>query len=107
MSNPRVTQADAEGLRAHLQGNDLVMVDFWAEWCAPCRAVAPMLERLVGEFPEVRVVKVDAQAHKDVLETYGVRSLPTLQLYKGGQKVEQLTGKVPYELMRRAVRKAA
>lgn len=107
MSNARIEHADAESLKVHLQSEGLVMVDFWADWCAPCRALAPMLDRLSNEFPDVRVVKVDAEAHKELLETYGVRSLPTLQLYKNKEKVEQLTGKVPYEFMRRAVLTAA
>lgn len=103
MANNRVVETDAEGLKTHLQSDGLVMVDFWAAWCAPCKVVAPMLERLAIEFPNVRVVKVDAEAHKDILEGYGVRSLPTVQLYKNQSKLEQLVGKVPYELMRRAV----
>lgn len=107
MSTNRVVAADATGLKAHLQSTGLVMVDFWAAWCAPCKAMAPMLDRLAIEFPDLRVVKVDAEAHKEVLEAYGVRSLPTLQLYRNQGKLEQLVGKVPYELMRRAVIKAA
>lgn len=106
MANDRIMATDPEGLKTHLESDGLVLVDFWAAWCAPCRVVAPMLDRLVGEFPNVRVVKVDAEAHKDVLEAYGVRSLPTLQLYKNSQKVDQLTGKVQYEMIRRTVRNA-
>ncbi len=107
MTSQRIVETDAEGLKTHLQSPGLVMVDFWAAWCAPCRAMAPMLERLTLEFPHVRVVKVDAEAHKDLLEAYGVRSLPTLQLFKNQSKLEQLVGKVPYELMRRAILAAA
>ncbi|WP_353093194.1 thioredoxin family protein [Methylibium sp.] len=107
MTTHRVVEADAEELKVHLQSSGLVMVDFWAAWCAPCRAMAPMLDRLAIEFPDVQVVKIDAEAHKEVLETYGVRSLPTLQLYRHQSKLEQLIGKVPYELMRRAVLDAA
>lgn len=99
----RVVDTDAEGLKAHLQRSGLVMVDFWAAWCAPCKVVAPMLDRLAIEFPDVRVVKVDADAHKDILESYGVRSLPTLQLYRNGTRLDQLMGKVPYEFIRRSV----
>ncbi|CAN7497764.1 thioredoxin family protein [Acidovorax sp. LjRoot118] len=107
MANDRIIAADPQGLKSQLQGNGLVLVDFWAAWCAPCRVVAPMLDRLVGEFPGVRVVKIDAETHKEVLDTYGVRSLPTLQLYSDSRKVDQLTGKVQYEMIRRAVGKAA
>lgn len=103
----RVVETDAEGLKAQLQGSGLVMVDFWAAWCAPCKVIAPMLDRLAIEFPNVRVLKVDAEAHKDILDAYGVRSLPTLQLYRNGSKLDQLTGKVPYEFIRRSVLNAA
>jgi thioredoxin 1 len=103
MEGVQVVHADGEALQAHLRDDDLVMVDFWAAWCAPCRAMAPLLDRLAKEFPGLRVVKVDAEAQKDLLSTYGVRSLPTLQVYRGGALAEQLLGKVPYELMRRAV----
>lgn len=107
MASNQVVETDVEGLKTHLQSSGLVMVDFWAEWCAPCKAMAPMLDRLAIEFPNVRVVKINAETHKDVLETYGIRSLPTLLLYKNRSKLEQLVGKVPYELMRRAVLAAA
>lgn len=107
MEGTQVVHADGETLEAHLRDDELVMVDFWAAWCAPCRAMAPLLDRLATEFPGLRVVKVDAEAQKDLLPAYGVRSLPTLQVYRGGALAEQLLGKVPYELMRRAVAGAA
>ena len=107
MQGEQVVQADGAALQGHIQDDALVMVDFWATWCAPCRAMAPMLERLASEFPQLRIVKVDADAHKPLLEQYGVRSLPTLQIYRGGARVDELMGKVPYQIMRRAVEAAA
>jgi len=103
MNGTQVIHADGEKLKAHVRDDELVLVDFWAAWCAPCRAMAPLLDRLAAEFPELRIVKVDAEAEKDLLGTYNVRSLPTLQIYRHGNLVDQLLGKVPYELMRRAV----
>lgn len=103
MQGEQVIQATGETLQSHIRDDALVMVDFWAAWCAPCRAMAPMLDRLAGEFPQLRIVKVDADAHKPLLEQYGVRSLPTLQVYRDGQLVEELMGKVPYQMMHRAV----
>ena len=79
------------------------MVDFWATWCAPCRAMAPMLDRLAGEFPNLRIVKIDADANADLLNEYDVKSLPTLLVYRSGSRVEQLVGKVPYAMMLRAI----
>lgn len=106
MQNKQMVHADGATLSGHIQGDALVMVDFWADWCAPCRAMAPLLDRLAGEYPQLRIVKVDAEAHKPLLEQYGVRSLPTLQFYRDGKRVEELMGKVPYQMMRRAVETA-
>lgn len=106
MNGEQTVHADGDALKTHIKEDDLVMVDFWAAWCAPCRAMAPMLDRLAKEFPSLRIVKVDAEAHKDLLGDYDVRSLPTLQVYRAGKRVDQLMGKVPYEMMRRAVQSA-
>lgn len=106
MEGEQMVHADGEALQGHIKDDDLVMVDFWATWCAPCRAMAPMLDRLAKEFPGLRIVKVDAEEHKQLLSDYDVRSLPTLQVYRAGQRVDQLMGKVPYEMMRRAVQSA-
>ncbi len=103
MDGVQVVHADGEMLTSHVRDDALVLVDFWATWCAPCRAMAPLLDRLAKEFPALRIVKVDAEAHKDLLDAYNVKSLPTLQVYRDGSLVDQLLGKVPYELMRRAV----
>lgn len=106
MTSQQVVHADGASLKREIASNELVMVDFWAAWCAPCGAMAPMLDRLAGEFPSLRIVKVDADANKEVLEEYDVKSLPTLLLYRSGSRVEQLVGKVPYALMLRAIRGA-
>lgn len=107
MGGATVVEANRETLGKEISSNDLVLVDFWAEWCAPCRVISKLLERLAIEYPKVRIVKVDAEAHKGLLAEYDVRSLPTLLLYKGGKKADQLVGKVPYVLIERAVQKAA
>jgi len=81
-----------------------VLVDFWAEWCAPCRALAPVLEQLAGELDgKLRVVKVDTDAEPALAGAYGVRSLPTLVLFRGGDAVTRLTGAQPLAALRAAV----
>ncbi len=107
MSSEQIIHADSTSLKQHIASNELVMVDFWADWCAPCRAMAPILDRVAGEFPSLRIVKIDAEAHKELLEEYNVRSLPTLLLYRSGERVDQLTGKVPHALIHRAIQGAA
>jgi thioredoxin 1 len=71
----------------------LVVVDFWATWCGPCRAMAPHLESIATELGDkVRVVKVDVDRNQKVAVTYGIQSLPTLLVFKDGQVVDKLVG---------------
>jgi thioredoxin 1 len=73
-----------------------VLVDFWAVWCGPCRAVAPSVEQLAVEYAgRLKVVKVDVDENMEVSVRYGVQSIPTLLLFKDGQPVERLVGAYP------------
>lgn len=79
-----------------LKADKLVLVDFWAEWCAPCRMIAPIVEELAGEYDgKLKVGKVDVDANQQVSMQFGIRSIPTLLLFKGGKVVEQIVGAVP------------
>ncbi len=79
-----------------LNSETLVLVDFWAEWCGPCRAVAPVLEELSDEFDgRVKIVKVNIDENPNIPVTHGVRSIPTLMLFKGGQVLETQVGALP------------
>lgn len=73
-----------------------VLVDFWAEWCGPCRALAPKLEELAGEFDgQVRIVKVNVDENPETPGKFGIRGIPAMLLFKGGQEVGQLVGNHP------------
>jgi len=73
-----------------------VLVDFWAAWCGPCRAIAPTVEELGSEYAgKLKVVKVDVDENQDVSMRYGVQSIPTLLVFKDGQMVERLVGAYP------------
>jgi putative thioredoxin len=69
-----------------------VVVDFWADWCGPCKALAPVLERQVAERPEVDLVKVDVDANPALAGHYGIRTIPALKAFRNGQVVAELTG---------------
>jgi thioredoxin 1 len=80
-----------------LKANGPVLVDFWAEWCGPCRALAPKLEEIAKEMGAVTVVKMNVDENPDSPSKYGVRGIPTMILFKGGQQVDQIVGNHPKE----------
>ncbi|HEY5614603.1 MAG TPA: thioredoxin [Bacteroidota bacterium] len=83
-----------------------VLVDFWAEWCGPCRMVAPIVEELAKEYNgTLKVGKMDVDSNPQVSMQYGIRSIPTLLVFKGGKVVEQVVGAVPKRILTEKVSK--
>ena len=97
------TNFDSEILKSNLP----VLVDFWAVWCAPCRAIAPHVDALATQYEgKIRVAKCDIDANPQVPSQYDIRSIPTLLMFKGGQVVGQVVGAVPRAKIEELVKRA-
>ncbi|MBR2700375.1 MAG: thioredoxin [Clostridia bacterium] len=83
--------------------NGLTLVDFWATWCGPCRMVAPIVEELASETPDVTFAKVDVDENPDVAMGLGITSIPTLMLFKNGKLVDKLIGARPKQNIRQMI----
>ncbi len=91
---PQVT--DSNFKEEVLENEAPVLVDFWAPWCGPCRMVAPVVEEIAEQYEgKVKVVKLNTDENPNVASQYGIRSIPTLMIFKGGQRVDMVVGAVP------------
>lgn len=86
MSDKIVHTSDADFDKDVLQSDKPVLVDYWAEWCGPCKMIAPILDEIAGEYSEkVKICKLDIDANQETPPKYGIRGIPTLMLFKNGE----------------------
>lgn len=103
MAEPFVV-SDADFDEKVLKSDLPVLVDFWADWCMPCKMIAPIVEELSQEYDgQLGFAKLDVDSNPGTATTYGVRSIPTLLIFKGGSPVGQIVGAVPKSALKKKI----
>ncbi|MCZ6534916.1 MAG: thioredoxin [Dehalococcoidia bacterium] len=98
---------DAEFDEKVIKADKPVLVDFWAEWCVPCKIIAPIVDELAEEMDgQMEFAKVDVDSSPITAVTYGIRSIPALLIFKGGKPVEQIIGAIPKGQLKKKIEEA-
>ena len=90
-----LTVTEENYAREVLQSDNTVLLDFWADWCGPCRMVAPILEQIAGENPDVKVCKINVEEQPKLAALYEIMSIPTLVVIKNGEVTNRTIGALP------------
>ena len=106
MASPQVVTDDTFQAEV-IESETPVLVDFWADWCAPCKMIAPIVDDLAEEYDgKVKFAKMDVDSNPNTPMTYGVRGIPTLLIFNGGSPVDQVVGAVPKAALKGRIDKA-
>ena len=99
--NAHITEvSDGNFEQEVLKANEPVLVDFWAAWCAPCRMIAPTIDQIATDYQgKAKIVKLNVDENPEIAGRFGVRSIPTLLVFKGGQIVDKQVGAVPKSVL--------
>ena len=101
-----VLEMTKENIKSTIEGNNLVLIDFWAAWCGPCRRFAPVFEAVAAKYPDVVFAKVDTEAEQELAASFEVQSIPTLAVIKEGDIIFMQAGALPEEVLEEIVVKA-
>ena len=97
MSVVNVTQSNLQA--EVMESEQPVLLDFWASWCGPCRSMNPIVEQLARERPDLKVCKIDVDAQPELAQQYGVMTIPTFIVMKGGKQIQRAVGVRSYEAL--------
>ncbi|MGD8346198.1 MAG: thioredoxin [Lysobacterales bacterium] len=90
-----------------INGNDMVVVDFWAEWCGPCKMFGPVFEKVSEDYPDVTFAKVNTELEMEIAGTFQIRSIPTLMIFRENVIIFSQPGALPENALRDVIRKAS
>jgi len=93
----------SDNFREFIQNHDVVVVDFWAPWCSPCLLIAPIIETLEKELPDVKFAKLNVDENQDIASMFGIMSIPTLMIFKGGEIVDMVVGVIAKDALKERI----
>ena len=92
-------------LENHIKSGELLVVDFWADWCSPCRFMGPIIRDVASKLPNVKIGKLDVDENQNSAKEHDVMSIPTIIIFKGGKEVERMAGVVSAETLTNTIKK--